>query len=98
MNSKPAPTEQDAVPAPPERDGVPIEQLRAAHRVLAEFHYTPPRVERGYANQTLYVNVGDNTVASKPVDDKMKRLTSCSTIARSRFSALVTLSPRYING
>ena len=63
MNVKPISAEQSLVP---------VETLRAAHKVLAEFRYTPPKVERGYANQTLYVNVGDNTIASKPVDDKMK--------------------------
>ncbi|MGC8787049.1 MAG: aldehyde ferredoxin oxidoreductase family protein [Anaerolineae bacterium] len=41
-------------------------------QVLAEYRYTPPKVERGYANQTLYVNVSDNTIAAKPVDEKMK--------------------------
>jgi len=51
----------------------PIEKVRAAHKVLAEFRYAPPRVQRGYAGQTLYVNVSDNTIASKPVDEKMKR-------------------------
>jgi aldehyde:ferredoxin oxidoreductase len=50
-----------------------IEKVRAAHRVLAEFRYTPARVERGYANQTLYVNVSDNTIAARPVDENMKR-------------------------
>nr|MBC7245734.1 aldehyde:ferredoxin oxidoreductase [Chloroflexota bacterium] len=40
--------------------------------ILAEYRYTPPKVERGYANQTLYVNVSDNTIAAKPVDEKMK--------------------------
>jgi len=40
---------------------------------LAEFRYTPPKIKRGYANQTLYVNVSDNTIASKPVDEKMKQ-------------------------
>ena len=64
MNMEPTPTKQSVVP---------IETLRAAHQVLAEFRYTPPKVRRGYANQTLYVNVGDNTIASKPVDEKMKQ-------------------------
>ncbi len=49
-----------------------IEDIRAAHQVLAEFEYSPPKVTRGYANQTLYVNVTDNTIASKPVDPRMK--------------------------
>ena len=38
-------------------------------RVLAEFGYEVPRVERGYSGQTLYVNVGDGTIAAKPVTD-----------------------------
>ncbi len=50
-----------------------IEGIRAAHKILAEFEYSPPNKERGYANQTLYVNVSDNTIASKPVDPRMKR-------------------------
>ena len=60
------------MPAPqisPER----IEALKAGHKVLAEFHYTPSPVERGYAGQTLYVNVGENRIEARPVDDKMKR-------------------------
>jgi aldehyde:ferredoxin oxidoreductase len=50
-----------------------IEKIRAAHKVLAEFHYSPPKIERGYANQTLYVNLSGKVIASKPVDEKMKR-------------------------
>lgn len=42
------------------------------HKILTEFHYTLPKVERGYTSQTLYVNVSDNTIAAKPVDEKMK--------------------------
>jgi len=49
------------------------DKIRAAHKVLAEFRYDPPKVQQGYASQTLYVNVSDNTVSSKPVDEKMKR-------------------------
>jgi len=49
-----------------------IEKIRAAHKVLAEFHYEPRKVQRGYAGQTLYVNVSDNAIGSKPVDEKMK--------------------------
>ena len=50
-----------------------IEALQAGHKVLAEFHYEPRPVERGYAGQSLYVNVSTNTIAIKPVDEKMKR-------------------------
>jgi aldehyde:ferredoxin oxidoreductase len=49
-----------------------IEALKAGHQVLAEFHYEPRPVDKGYAGQTLYVNVSDNTIAAKPVDDRMR--------------------------
>ncbi|MGC9469488.1 MAG: aldehyde ferredoxin oxidoreductase family protein [Anaerolineae bacterium] len=40
--------------------------------VLAEFAYEPPALERGYANQTLYVNVGEGRISSKPVSEELK--------------------------
>ena len=49
-----------------------LEKLQAGHQVLAEFRYEPPTVEKGYAGQTLYVNVSDNTIQIKPVDERMK--------------------------
>ncbi len=42
------------------------------YHVLAEFDYTPAPVDRGYTNQTLYVNLSDNTIAAKPVTATMK--------------------------
>ncbi len=41
-------------------------------RVLAEYTYTVPPVERGYTGQTLYVNLSDYTIAAKPVTEEMK--------------------------
>lgn len=49
-----------------------VAELRAAHKVLAEWRYELRPVVRGYANRTLYVNLGDNTVAAKPVTQEMK--------------------------
>jgi aldehyde:ferredoxin oxidoreductase len=48
------------------------EKVQSTRRVLAEFTYDAPSVERGYAGQTLYVNLSDNTIAAKPVTDVMK--------------------------
>lgn len=48
------------------------EQLKAGHKLLAEFNYETRPVERGYANRTLYINLSDNTVESKPVTQQMK--------------------------
>ncbi len=51
-----------------------LDKIRSGHKVLAEYRYEAPQVEGGYAGQTLYVNVSDNTLTAKPVDDKMKRM------------------------
>ena len=40
--------------------------------VLAEYTYALPSVDRGYAGQTLYVNVEDAKVRAKPVTETMK--------------------------
>jgi aldehyde:ferredoxin oxidoreductase len=39
---------------------------------LKELEYEIPKLDRGYANQTLYINLNDNTIKIKPVDKKMK--------------------------
>jgi len=41
---------------------------------LAEFRYEVPNIEKGYANQTLYVNVGTNDIKSKPVTEQTKEI------------------------
>ncbi|MEJ5199742.1 MAG: aldehyde ferredoxin oxidoreductase C-terminal domain-containing protein [Anaerolineae bacterium] len=51
-----------------------LQQMKAAHRVVAEFEYTVPKVHRGYANQTLYVNVETGRIESRPVTPEMKRI------------------------
>ena len=48
------------------------EEKIATRRILAAFDYTPPRIERGYANQTLYVNLERNEIRPKPVTEEMK--------------------------
>ena len=49
----------------PERD---LEKERA------RFEYPIRPIERGYNNRTLYVNLSDATMLSKPVSDEMKRI------------------------
>lgn len=39
---------------------------------IKRFEYDVPEIEKGYSNQTLYINLDDNTIESKPVDEKMK--------------------------
>ena len=51
-----------------------IQEMKQAHRVLAEFNYAVPKVQRGYANQTLYVNLSDDTIEARPVTEEMKKI------------------------
>jgi aldehyde:ferredoxin oxidoreductase len=53
-------------------DVVQVKAMRAAHKVLAEYNYQPPELVRGYAGQTLYINLDDNTIQSRPVTEQMK--------------------------
>jgi len=49
------------------------EMIREAHRVLANYEYELRPVVRGYANRTLYINLGELAIQEKPVDEKMKQ-------------------------
>ena len=42
------------------------------YKVLAEMHYELGQVEKGYSGRTLYVNLSENNIASKPVTQEMK--------------------------
>jgi aldehyde:ferredoxin oxidoreductase len=48
------------------------DKTATTRRVLAEYTYEAPPVERGYTDQTLYVNLSDNTISARPVTDVMK--------------------------
>jgi len=50
----------------------PAKIKREELNVLAEFDYELGRVERGYTNRTLYINLSDNVIESKPVTQEMK--------------------------
>ncbi len=51
-----------------------MKAMRAAHRVLAEYAYEPSPLDRGYAGRTLYINLTDNTIESRPVTEQMKEI------------------------
>ena len=51
-----------------------VQEMKAAHRTLAEFSYPVPKVHRGYAGQTLYVNIATGQIEARPVTDEMKRI------------------------
>ena len=50
-----------------------LETLRESHRILAEFRYELKPVVRGYAGRTLYINLDEQAISSKPVTADMKR-------------------------
>ena len=53
-------------------DDKDAQKMKQARKVLAEFDYELGEVEKGYANRTLYINLSDKTIASKPVTQQMK--------------------------
>ena len=40
--------------------------------ILKEYNYTPAKLHRGYANKSLYINVGDLSIVEKEVTQWMK--------------------------
>jgi aldehyde:ferredoxin oxidoreductase len=46
------------------------ETIKAAHKTLANFKYELKPVERGYANRTLYINLDEYAIKSKPVSQR----------------------------
>jgi aldehyde:ferredoxin oxidoreductase len=40
--------------------------------ILAEKRYSLPEIQKGYANQTLYINLDNKEITLKPVSDEMK--------------------------
>jgi aldehyde:ferredoxin oxidoreductase len=49
-----------------------LDELRESHTILAEMRYELRPVERGYAGRTLFINLSENAIASKPVTPMMK--------------------------
>ena len=41
---------------------------------IKTFHYVKPAVQKGYTDQTLYVNLSDSNIAIKPVTPKIKEI------------------------
>ncbi|MCZ2145764.1 MAG: hypothetical protein LC103_07005, partial [Anaerolineales bacterium] len=41
-------------------------------KILKQIRYTPAKIERGYSNKSLYINVGDLRIEEKEVTDFMK--------------------------
>lgn len=50
------------------------DEIREAHRLLAEYPYELRPVQRGYANRTLHINLSTNCIVEKPVSAAMKEI------------------------
>ncbi len=51
-----------------------IQTLKSAHEVLAEFSFKPARLERGYANRSLRIDLSSGGITELPVTQQMKDL------------------------
>lgn len=49
-----------------------IDALRESRRLLKEYKYELGKIEKGYANRSLYINLSDNEISSMPVTEMMK--------------------------
>ncbi len=49
-----------------------IMALKEGHKLLAEYRYSLGTIDKGYTNRTLYINLSDNDIKSKPVTQMMK--------------------------
>ena len=50
-----------------------INELRAQRKLLKEYTYQWAPVIKGYNNRTLYINLNDNTILEKTVNEEMKK-------------------------
>jgi aldehyde:ferredoxin oxidoreductase len=55
-----------------EEYSVNVEKLKSAHKLLCEYKYELGKIDKGYTNRTLYVNLSENAVKEKPVTQMMK--------------------------
>jgi aldehyde:ferredoxin oxidoreductase len=47
-------------------------ELRRAHRILASYSYKPTRIDKGYTDRRLYVNLTANVIEERPIDPMVK--------------------------
>ncbi|MDR0497298.1 MAG: hypothetical protein LBH42_06770, partial [Treponema sp.] len=49
-----------------------LPDMKAKHELLAEYNYRLGKIERGYNNRTLFIDVGKREIKEKPVTQLMK--------------------------
>ncbi len=53
---------------------VQVEKLKKAHQVVKEINFEIARLDKGYANRTLRINLDNNEIKDMPVTQEMKDL------------------------
>jgi aldehyde:ferredoxin oxidoreductase len=51
-----------------------IEEMKRAHRVLAEYKFTPSLPEKGYTDRSLHIDLSTLKISEKKIDRKMKEI------------------------
>jgi len=51
-----------------------VEEMRRAHKVLSTFDFEPGKVEKGYTDKRLYINLSENKIESKPIAPEVKEV------------------------
>lgn len=49
-----------------------IKTLKEGRKLLSEYKYKLGKVNKGYANRSLYINISDNLIEEKPISQMMK--------------------------
>ena len=47
-------------------------ELKAAHRFIVEYKYEPPKLDKGYSDKTLHIDISANKISTKQVTGMMK--------------------------
>jgi len=50
-----------------------LKKIKSSHKVLAEYEYKKGEIKNGFANRTLYINLGTNQIKEKKVTEDMKK-------------------------
>ena len=51
-----------------------IEEMKKAHSILVEFSFEPVKLEKGYANRYLKIDLDKNEISIHPITEEMKKL------------------------
>jgi len=50
-----------------------LKKIKSSHKVLAEYNYKKGKIKNGFANRTLYINLGTNQIKERKITEDMKK-------------------------